>query len=85
MQIEIGMTYEQVKTILGEGTEESSTGDGDTKTITYRWKNSDGSNLSVTLQGDRVMNKTQTFLQSMDAKVTMDKYPISIKIDFLLF
>ncbi|WP_242951400.1 DUF3862 domain-containing protein [Clostridium kluyveri] len=74
MQIEIGMTYEQVKVILGDDTEEFSTGDGETKTIAYRWKNSDGSNLSVTLQGDRVMNKTQTFLQSMDVKITMDKY-----------
>lgn len=74
MQIEMGMTYDQVKAILGDGTEESSTGDGDLKTITYRWQNSGGSNLSITLQGGKVINKTQAFLQSMDAKVTMDKY-----------
>lgn len=74
MQIEMGMTYDQVKAILGDGTEESSTGDGDAKTVTYRWQNSDGSNLSITLQGGKVINKTQAFLQSMDAKVTMDKY-----------
>ena len=74
LKIEMGMTYDQVKAILGDGTEESSTGDGDAKTVTYRWQNSDGSNLSITLQGGKVINKTQAFLQSMDAKVTMDKY-----------
>lgn len=74
MQITMGMTYEQVKGILGEGTEQSSTGDGDTKTITYAWKNYDGTNISVEIQGGKVVNKAQAMLQSMDANVTMEKY-----------
>lgn len=74
MQVSMGMTYDQVKAVLGDGTEESSSGDGDTKTISYAWKNSDGSNISVMLQGNKVVTKAQAFLQGMDAKVTMDKY-----------
>ncbi|MBV4440091.1 DUF3862 domain-containing protein [Clostridium tyrobutyricum] len=74
LKIEMGATYEQVKAILGEGKEDSSTGEGDTKTIVYGWQNTDGSNISVTFQGDKVTNKAQAMLKSMDAKVTMDKY-----------
>lgn len=74
MQVNMGMTYDQVKGILGNGTEESSSGDGDTKTVTYTWENSDTSNISVEIQGGKVINKAQAYLQSMDAKVTMDKY-----------
>lgn len=74
MQIQMGMSYDQVKGILGEGTEESSSGDGDLKTVSYRWKNNDGSNLSVMLQGGKVVTKAQAFLKNMDAKVTLEKY-----------
>lgn len=74
MQVQMGMTYDQVKAILGDGTEESSSSIGDIKTVAYSWKNSDGSNISVMLQGDKVSTKAQAFLQKMDAKVTMDKY-----------
>lgn len=74
MKVTMGMSYDQVKGILGDGTEESSTGSGDLKTISYSWKNDDGSNMSVMLQGNKVITKSQAFLQSMDANVTMDKY-----------
>lgn len=74
MKVSMGMSYAQVKGILGEGTEDSSSGDGAEKTISYSWQNDDGSNISVMLQGDKVTNKAQAMLQSMDAKVTMDKY-----------
>lgn len=74
MQVQTGMTYDQVKDILGEGKEQSSSGDGDAKTISYAWKNSDGSSISIMLQGGRVVNKAQVFLKSMDAKVTLDQY-----------
>lgn len=74
MKISMGMTYEQVKAILGEGVEESSSGDGKLKTVSYSWQNDDGSNISVMLQGNKVINKAQAFLQSMDANVTLDKY-----------
>lgn len=73
-QIKMDMTYAQVKAILGDGTEDSSTDIGGVKSVMYSWKNSDGSNISVTLQGDKVDTKAQAFLQSMNAKVTMDKY-----------
>lgn len=74
MQVQMGMSYDQVKGILGDGQEQSSTGDGEFKTISYTWQNSDGSNISIMLQGGKVSNKAQAFLQRMDAKVTMDKY-----------
>lgn len=74
MKVSMGMTYDQVKAILGDGTEESSSGDGDTKTVSYSWKNDDGGNISVMIQGNKVITKAQAFLKSMDAKVTMDKY-----------
>jgi len=74
LKIEMGMTYDQVKAILGDGTEESSTGDGDQKTVTYRWQNSGGSNISVMIQGGVVTNKAQAFLQGMNSKVTLDMY-----------
>lgn len=74
MKISMGMTYEQVKAILGEGVEESSSGDGKLKTVSYSWQNDDGSNISVMLQGNKVINKAQAFLQSMDANITLDKY-----------
>lgn len=74
MKVSMGMTYEQVKSILGAGTEDSSSGSGDTKAVSYTWKNDDGGNISVMLQGDKVTNKAQADLQSMDAKVTLDKY-----------
>lgn len=73
-QITMGMTYDQVKKVLGDGTEDSSSGDGDEKTVTYSWKNDDGSNITVEVQGNKVVTKAQAMLQSMDAKVTMDKY-----------
>ncbi|MCM8901330.1 DUF3862 domain-containing protein [Caldicoprobacter algeriensis] len=73
-QIKMGMTYEEVKAILGEGTEDSSSGEGELKTVSYSWANSDGSNISVILQGGKVITKAQAGLQSMDARVTMEKY-----------
>lgn len=83
MQIGMGMTYEQVKKILGSGTEEASSGDGDAKTITYTWKNDDTSNIFVELQGGKVVNKSQAMLKNMNAKVTLDKYnKINMEMDY---
>lgn len=74
IEISMGMTYDQVKKILGAGIEEVSSGEGDTKIITYTWKNDDVSNIFVEIQGGKVVNKSQTMLKNMDAKVTIDKY-----------
>lgn len=74
MQVQMGMTYDQVKGILGDGTEESSVGDGDAKAVTYSWKNNDASNISIEIQGGKVVNKTQAMLQSMNSGATLDKY-----------
>lgn len=83
MQIGMGMTYDQVKKILGSGTEEASSGNGDAKTITYTWKNDDTSNIFVELQGGKVVNKSQAMLKNMNAKVTLDEYnKINMGMDY---
>lgn len=74
MEVSMGMTYGQVKKILGKGIEEASSGEGDTKTITYTWKNDDVSNIFVEMRGGKVVNKSQAMLKNMDAKVTLDNY-----------
>lgn len=83
MEISMGMNYDQVKKILGSGIEEASSGEGDTKTITYTWKNDDVSNIFVEIQGGKVVNKSQAMLKNMDAKVTLDKYnKINVGMDY---
>lgn len=74
MEIGMGMTYNQVEKILGKGIEEASSGEGDTKTITYTWKNDDVSNIFVEIRQGKVVNKSQAMLKNMDAKVTLDNY-----------
>lgn len=74
MQITMGMSYDQVKGILGDGVEEVSSEAGGIKTISYSWKNTDGSNISVMFQGNQAITKAQAFLESMNAKVTLEQY-----------
>ena len=45
-----GMRYKKVIEILGEGTEVSRSNIGDTETVGYVWKNSNGSNIRVIFQ-----------------------------------
>lgn len=83
MQVNMGMTYNQVEKILGSGIEETSSGERDAKTITYTWKNDDASNIFVEMQGGKVVNKSQTMLKNMDAKVTMGNYnKINMGMDY---
>lgn len=62
-QIETGMSYEKVVEILGQGEEVSSSEVSDIKTTMYQWINSDGSNISVTLQNEKVVSKAQAGLK----------------------
>lgn len=70
----MGMTYDEVKQILGEGSEMSSNEISGIKTTMYTWQGSGMSNISVTIQNDAVTNKAQAGLKDMDAGITMDKY-----------
>ncbi|MGN0143871.1 MAG: DUF3862 domain-containing protein [Clostridium sp.] len=74
LSIQMGMTYEEVKDILGDGKEESSNETNGVKTVMYSWKADEYSNLSITIQDDIVINKDQAGLLDMDAQITMDKY-----------
>jgi hypothetical protein len=60
MQIENGMTYEQVKGIIGiAGEEISSSNLAGYSTVMYSWKNRNGSNMNAMFQNDLLVTKAQ--------------------------
>lgn len=76
-QIQQGMSYEEVKAIIGEDGENTSENEiAGTKTVVYEWSSKTGwGNASVTFQNDQVVNKTQFGVASGDqVKVTLDMY-----------
>lgn len=74
LKINMGAKYDEVKNILGDGKEESSSEVAGIKTNLYSWNGSGISNLTITIQNDEVTAKAQAGLESMDAKITLDKY-----------
>lgn len=62
-QIYDGMSYSQIVGILGPGIEESRVNLADIITVSYRWQNSDGSNMSAMLQNDKVVARSQFGLE----------------------
>ena len=69
-RIQNGMSYEQVKEILGDGGTESSSSDlGGVKTVMYEWKASgfvssmDGGNMNAMFQDDKLVTKAQANLR----------------------
>lgn len=74
MKIKMGAKYDEVKTLLGEGTEESSSEIGGTKTTLYSWTGPGISNMNVTIQNGIVTGKAQAGLMDMDAKITLEQY-----------
>lgn len=59
-QIVNGMTYEQVRSIIGTGGEELSRSDmAGISTVMYSWTNSNGSNMNAMFQNGRLINKAQ--------------------------
>jgi hypothetical protein len=59
-QIVNGMSYQQVKDIVGtEGKEMSSSELAGFITISYSWQNSDGSNMLLIFQNDKLVTKSQ--------------------------
>lgn len=74
LNIQMGMSYDQAKEILGDGEELSSSEISGIKTSMYSWNGKGISTLTVTVQNDAITNKAQAGLKSMDAQITMDKY-----------
>jgi hypothetical protein len=59
-QIFTGMTYAQVRSIIGTSGQELSRSDmAGTTTVMYSWANSNGSSMNAMFQGDRLINKAQ--------------------------
>lgn len=73
-QVTIGMTYEQVKGILGDGKETTSSEVNGMKTVIYSWSNPGGSNMNVTFQDNKALSKAQLGLAKGNANVNMEKY-----------
>jgi hypothetical protein len=58
--IRTGMTYEQVRGMIGVAGEEQSRSDlGGYRTIMYGWKNANGSNMNAMFQNNQLVSKAQ--------------------------
>lgn len=74
LKIEMGSSYQDVVTLIGEGKEQTSSETNGMKTIIYTWNGDGISNMNVTIQQDKVVAKAQAGLESMDAGITLEKY-----------
>ncbi len=68
-QITSSMSYREVVAVIGDPgiaidppTTVKAT-DGDSETTSYAWQNSDASNMKATFQHDRLLKKSQLFLE----------------------
>jgi hypothetical protein len=60
MQIQSGMTYEQVQEIIGtDGVEISRSNIAGYSTVMYSWKSWNGSNMNAMFQNDQLVTKAQ--------------------------
>lgn len=74
-QIQTGMSYEEVKNIVGEDGQNISESEiAGIKTIMYQWETDDWGIMLVTFQNDKVTNKSQSGISSDSTKVTLDQY-----------
>lgn len=74
MNIKINSSYEDIKNIIGEGKEISSSEISGIKTTIYEWDGKGISNITLTLQNGKLTSKTQLGLKPMNANITLDKY-----------
>ncbi len=75
-QIQNGMTYDQVKQIIGsDGTEQSTTEVSGITTKIYEWESDGFGAATVTFENDKVVNKTQVGVgDGSSVQITMDQY-----------
>jgi len=62
-QLQEGMTYSQVKAILGEGQIKFQNKYGNFETIMCKWINKDASNIDITFSDDKLSQKSQLNLK----------------------
>ena len=74
LNIEMGSTYADVVKLVGEGSEMTSSEIAGFKTVVYTWKTGLLRYMSVTIQGDAVVGKTQLGLLKADDKITLEMY-----------
>jgi hypothetical protein len=74
LQIKMGMSYDEVKSILGDGKIDSSVNNSGVTTKLYSWKSNLGGLISITLQGNKVTNKAETKLIKQNSKVTLKDF-----------
>ena len=74
LDIKMGESYDDVVKLLGNGKESSSNEIDGIQTNIYEWKQSGINYMTVTIQNNVVVEKSQLGLQSIDSQVTMDKY-----------
>ncbi|MBS5886193.1 DUF3862 domain-containing protein [Clostridium sp.] len=79
LSINMGMTYEEVIGLFGEGKEVSSSSIGDIKSTVYTWNGKGISNVTLTIQNDIVTSKGQVGLYDKNADMTMEKYDAIIE------
>lgn len=77
-RIDAGMSYGQVRAIIGADGEELSRSDiAQYTTIMYSWKNANGSNMNALFQNNRLVTKAQFGLPEIDTdellRRTMEK------------
>ncbi|MHB9942494.1 hypothetical protein CF065_12880 [Clostridium sporogenes] len=73
-KIEIGSTYEEVKSILGEYKESKESEIDGIKVVIYTWYNDDNSNMDVIVKNNKVIGKAQTGLSMGKEDVNLIKY-----------
>lgn len=73
-KINLGMSYDDVTKILGNPTSKVNSGEGDSIAIYYTWENTDKSNIFISVQNEKIINKSQTSLENMNAHATKNKY-----------
>lgn len=74
MQIQMGMTYNQIKAILGDGVQNISVDKYGIKNSIYLWENNKGGSISIAFQKNKIINKSQVLLEQINSKVTMKDY-----------
>lgn len=74
LKVTMGQSYEETCSILGEGTEVSSSQVGDISTKMYEWKGNGISNMNVTIQNNIVTSKAQIGLEKNFSDINLEKY-----------
>lgn len=75
-KLKMGSSYEDIEDILGKGREVYSNEISKVKTTIYEYEGEGVSDITLTLQNNKLTSKTQMGLKTMNAGITLDKYDI---------